>query len=209
MIYFLGGPPRVGKSIMSKTITKRHGISGVSTDSLGAVLENALDAETAPGLFVSARLDAMALEDRIDLMAKNTSKRIDWLVEEARATWVAVPPFIQREADEGRDVLIEGVAVLPHLVSELERPDFRAVFVGNQGNHLEENIRRGAAENEKDWMRAASDDYVSAFGIFVRRMSRHIEQEARERGFAYVEMGDMPFGDAVERVVDALLDRCA
>ena len=207
MIYLLGGPPRVGKSMVSTTITKRHGISGVSTDSLGAVLENALDSKTAPGLFVCERLNEMALVDRIHLMAKNTSKRIDWQVEEARATWMAVPPFIQREEDEGRDVLIEGVAVLPQLVSQLEHPDCRAVFVGNQGDNLEENIRRSAEENENDWMRDAGDDYVNAFGIFVRQMSRYIEKEARERGLAYVEMGDMPFGDAVETVVDSLLER--
>ena len=43
MIYLLGGPPRVGKSIISKTITKKYSINVVSTDSLGAVLENVLD----------------------------------------------------------------------------------------------------------------------------------------------------------------------
>ena len=83
------------------------------------------------------------------------------------------------------------------------------MFVGNQGDNLEENIRGSAEENEKDWMRDAGDDYVNAFGIFVRQMSRYIEKEARERGFAYVEMGDMPFGDAVETVVDSLLERSA
>jgi 2-phosphoglycerate kinase len=206
MVYLLGGPPRVGKSIVSATIVKRHGISAVSTDSLGAVLENALDARTAPGLFVCARLDEMALPDRIRLMAENTSQRIEWQVEEARATWMAVPPFIQREKEEGRDVLIEGVAVLPQLVSQLEDPDCRAVFVGNQGDNVEENIRRSVEENENDWMRGAGDDYVNAFGIFVRQMSRYIEQEARDRGFAYVEMGGMPFGDAVEAVVESLVE---
>ena len=43
MIYLLGGPPRVGKSIISNTITKKYSINVVSTDSLGAVLENVLD----------------------------------------------------------------------------------------------------------------------------------------------------------------------
>ena len=50
MIYFLGGPPRVGKSIIAKTITSKYGINVVSTDSLGAVLENVLDPEQRTGL---------------------------------------------------------------------------------------------------------------------------------------------------------------
>jgi 2-phosphoglycerate kinase len=108
---------------------------------------------------------------------------------------------------KGRDVLIEGVAVLPQLVSQLERPDCRAVFVGNQGENLEENIRRSAAENENDWMRDGGDDCVNAFGIFVRQMSRSIEKQARERGLAFFEMGAMPFGDAVETVVESLPGR--
>ena len=51
MIYLLGGPPRVGKSKIAGRITAKHGISSVSTDSLGAVLESVLDPETTPGLF--------------------------------------------------------------------------------------------------------------------------------------------------------------
>ena len=60
MIYLLGGPPRVGKSIISKTITEEHGINVVSTDSLGAVLEHVLDPELEPGLFAVNRFNEMS-----------------------------------------------------------------------------------------------------------------------------------------------------
>ncbi len=39
MIFLLGGPPRVGKSIISSKIRQKHAVSVVSTDTLGAVLE--------------------------------------------------------------------------------------------------------------------------------------------------------------------------
>ena len=70
MIYLLGGPPRVGKSIISRTITKEHGINVVSTDSLGAVLESVVDPEIEPGLFIMNRLNEMTEENRINLMVK-------------------------------------------------------------------------------------------------------------------------------------------
>ena len=57
MIYLLGGPPRVGKSTICKTITDQHGINVVSTDSLSAVLEDVLSPEVEPGLFAVSRLD--------------------------------------------------------------------------------------------------------------------------------------------------------
>lgn len=207
MIYLLGGPPRVGKSKISKLITAKHGISSVSTDSLGAVLENVLDPKTTPGLFAVTKFNEMPLADRIDLMVEETRRRIDLQIEECRATWRAVAPFIRREAEEGRDVLVEGVAVLPELVARLEDTDRRAVFVGHRGENHAENIRRSAAEDDRDWMRDASDDYIHAFAVFVEQMSCSIAKEAHEHDLAYIEMSEMPFDDAVAAVIRLLLGK--
>ena len=71
MIYFVGGPPRVGKSLIARAITKQYGISAVSTDSLGAVLEMVLDPEVEPGLFAINWFNEMAEADRIRLMVQD------------------------------------------------------------------------------------------------------------------------------------------
>jgi len=205
VIYFVGGPPRVGKSIVATEITRRRGISAVSTDSLGAVLEAAVDPEAVPGLFAVSRFNEMAEADRIELLVGNPSKRIDYQLEESAAVWRAVEPFVLREQEEGRDLVAEGVAVLPGLVAQLEGIDYRVVFVGNQGHKQKENIKRSAKENEHDWMRHASDEYIDAFAAFVAEMSRYIENEARRYGFEYVEMDRRPFNDAVVEAVGSLL----
>ncbi len=116
-------------------------------------------------------------------------------------------PFVQRERDEGRDVVVEGVAILPELVNQLENVDFRVVFIGNQGNEHKENIKRSAQENGHDWMQDASDEYVEAFAVFVVEMSRYIEREAHIYGFNYIEISSRPFDDAACQVVDSLLER--
>jgi len=205
MIYLLGGPPRVGKSIISKTITVKHGVNVVSTDSLGAVLESVLDPEAEPGLFIVNRFNEMAAVDRIDLMVKNTTKRIDYQIQEGYAVWKAVKPFILRENDDDRDVAIEGVAVLPELVSQLVDVDYRAVFIGNQGNEHKKNIKKSAKENEHDWMRYASDEYIDAFATFVVQMSGYIEEEAHKYGYEYIEMDKRPFNDVMGEVLNSLL----
>jgi len=201
MIYFIGGPPRVGKSIIAKAITTKHGISAVSTDSLGAVLETVLDPEAEPGLFAISRFNEMAEADRIRLLVRNTTRRIDYQIEESAAVWRAVEPFVLREQDEGRDLVAEGVAVLPELVAQLEGVDYRVVFVGNQGQKQQENLKRSARENEHDWMRHASDEYIDAFAAFVVAMSSYIEKEAHRYGFEYIEMDSKPFNDVVAEVV--------
>ncbi len=205
MIYFIGGPPRVGKSIIARAITTKHGIGAVSTDSLGAVLETVLDPEAEPGLFAISRFNEMAEADRIRLLVKNTTKRIDYQIEESLAVWRAVKPFVLREQDEGRDLVVEGVAVLPELVAQLEGVGYRVVFVGNQSHKQQENIKRAANANEHDWMRRASDEYIDAFAAFVVAMSRYIEKEARRYGFEYFEMGRKLFNDAVNEVVALLV----
>ena len=205
MIYLLGGPPRVGKSVISRTITAGHGINVVSTDSLGAVLESVLAPEAEPGLFAVSKINEMTAVDRIALMVEETAERISYQIQEGHAVWRAVKPFIQREENEGRDVVMEGVAVLPELVSQLESIDHRVVFIGNQGDEHGENIRRGAKQNEHDWMRHASDEYIDAFATFVVEMSRYVEREARRYGFRYVEMDGRPFNDAAADVVESLL----
>ena len=204
MIFLLGGPPRVGKSIISNEIRQRHAVSVVSTDTLGAVLENVLSPESAPDLFVFGKFNEMPMAERVKLITKNPEVLIDYVRKESRFVWKAVEAFIKRENDEGRDVLIEGVAILPELVNRLENIPHRLVFIGNQGETHKENIKKSAEGNEHDWMRNVSDQYISAFAMFVKRMSAYIEQEAKKYGFEYIEMDKQLFGNVTEEVMKSL-----
>lgn len=206
MIYLVGGPPRIGKSLIAEAITREHGIGSVATDSLGAVLEAVLSRESEPGLFGVNRLNEMPEADRIRLMEKNPAARIDCQIEESKATWRAVVPFVLREREEGRSLVVEGVAVLPELVAKLEGIECRAVFLGNRGLTHKENIKRGAIEREYDWMRQASDEDIHAVAAFGAQWSSYIEKEARRCGFDYVEMDGRPFKDAVAEIVGLLLE---
>jgi 5-enolpyruvylshikimate-3-phosphate synthase len=53
-------------------------------------------------------------------------------------------------------------------------------------------------------MRDVSDQYVSAFVMFVKLMSGYIEQEAKKYGFKYIEMDKKQFGDVTEEVMKSL-----
>ena len=204
MIFLLGGPPRVGKSIISNQIRHKHAVSVVSTDSLGAILENVLTPESAPDLFLFYKFNKMPMAERVKLITKNPAELIDYVSRESHVVWKAVEAFIRRENDEGRDVLIEGVAVLPELMSQLDDIPHRVVFIGNQGKNHKENIKKSAEENEHDWVRDVSDQYISAFAMFVKQMSAYIEQEAKKYGFEYIEMDKKLFGNVTEEVMKSL-----
>jgi len=203
MIYLLGGPPRVGKSIIASEIRQRHAVSVVSTDTLGAVLEKVLSPEAAPDLFVFGNFNKLPMAERMELM-KDPEELIDYVRKESHIVWKAAEAFIRTENDERRDVLIEGVAVLPELVDRIEDIPHQVVFIGNQGENHKENIKKSAEENENDWMRDASDGYIGAFALFVMRMSAYIEQEAKKYGFKYIEMEEDLFGNVTEEVMKFL-----
>lgn len=204
MIFLLGGPPRVGKSIIASEIQQRHVVSVVSTDTLGAVLENVLSPEAAPDLFVLGEFNELPMAERVKFIMKDQAGLIDYVRKESQVIWEAVEAFIRRETDEGRDVLIEGVAVLPELMSRIEDIPHRVVFIGNQGDNHQENIKKSAEENEHDWMREVSDLYIGAFAMFVKWMSAYIEQEAKKYGFEYIEMDKKLFGDMTKEVMKSL-----
>ena len=204
MIYFLGGPPRVGKSIISNQIRQRHAVSVVSTDTLAAVLQCVLSPQAAPDLFVFEAFNQLPMAQRVQFITKEPAAFIDYIKKESRFVWQAVEAYIRREHDEGRDVLIEGVAVLPELVRQLGDLPHRAVFIGNQGENQQENIKKSARENPHDWMREASDLYIAAFAMFVNRMSFYIQQQAKQNGFEYIEMDKASLGDVVENVMKSL-----
>jgi len=204
MIFLIGGPPRVGKSIISSEIRQKHAVSVVSTDTLGAVLENVLSPEAAPDLFVFGRFHDMPMAERVKLITKDPTELIDYVRKESYVVWKAVEAFIRRENDEGRDTLVEGVAILPELMKHLEGIPHRVVFIGNQGENHKENIKKSAEENEYDWMWNVSDQYIGAFAMFVRRMSGFIEQEAKKYGLEYIEMDKELFGDVTEGVMKSL-----
>ncbi len=204
MIFLLGGPPRIGKSIISSEIRQKFAVSVVSTDTLGAVLENVLGPEAAPDLFIFGKFHEMPMAERVKLMMKDPAELIDYVRKESYVVWKAVEVFIRRENNEGRDILIEGVAILPELMSQLEDIPHRVVFIGNQGGNHKENIKKSAEENEYDWMRDVSDQYIGAFAMFVKRMSGYIEQETKKYGFKYIEMDKKQFGDVTEEVMKSL-----
>ena len=204
MIFLLGGPPKVGKSIIANEIRQKYAVSVVSTDTLGAVLENVLSPESVPDLFVFDKFNKMPMAERVKLVTKDPAKLIDYMRKESHVVWKAVDAFIKRENDEERDVLIEGVAILPELMGQLENIPHRVVFIGNQGENHKGNIKKSAEENAHDWIRDVSDQYISAFAMFVNLMSAYIEQEAKKYGFEYIEMDKELFGNVTEDVMKSL-----
>ena len=135
------------------------------------------------------------------MITSDFAEPIDYVLKESHAVWKAVAAFARRENEEGRDVLIEGVAVLPELVNQLDDIPYRVVFLGNQGEHHKENIKKSAEQYENDWMRDRSDQYISIFALFVNQVSVNVELEANKYGYEYIELSKKQFTSIPEKVM--------
>jgi 2-phosphoglycerate kinase len=190
--------------VIAGEIRKNHAVSVVSTDALGAVLEEVLTPEAAPDLFVLSRFAELPWAERTKLIIEDPAAHMERVRRESHVVWIAVEAFLRRENREGRDVLIEGAAVLPELIGQIKDVPRRVVFLGNQGREHGQNIKRSAEEIGDDWLRGAGDQYLDAFAVFVNQMSAYIEQEAVKYGFKYVEMDGLSLPDATRAVAGLL-----
>lgn len=87
MIYLLGGPPRVGKSIISNQIRQKHALSVVSTDTLAAVLQRVLSPDAAPDLYIFDEINKMSTTQRVQFITNNPAGLIETVKSENRIVW--------------------------------------------------------------------------------------------------------------------------
>ena len=198
MIWFIGGPPRVGKSVIAQAVAGKRGVGSVATDSLGAALEAVLSPDSDPGIFVVSRFNEMPEADQIRLMAESPERRIEYQIEESKAVWQPVVPFVRREQQEGRSLVVEGVAVLPELVARLGGANSRSVFLGNQGLSHNESIKRAAIEREHLGGICLNWGCIPTKALLRTSEIYHLMRNAGEFGLTVSEVG-FDFAKVIER----------
>jgi 2-phosphoglycerate kinase len=168
-----------------------------STDAMRSVLRGVLPEQQNPGLYALHRHGEEDAE-----MARYLKEQLGQALkeqkEEIMAVWKSVRDYIEANAADGRDVLVEGIHILPEFVKDLHGHDCRAVFLGNQSPAHDAAVRLHAKENTTDWIGQHSEGVVSGWIRFAQAFSIYIEKEAQKHSLPYVAMGD---GDTFESSV--------
>jgi hypothetical protein len=107
------------------------------------------------------------------------------------------------------DYVIEGEAMLPHMVADLveKNPDrIRAVFVGYAGINVEDKVAlvKKHSDGENDWLTKQSDEYIRDHVENMIAYSRMIKKGCEERGLPYFDTSD-DFLAAIEAATDFLV----
>lgn len=159
MVYFIGGPPRVGKTSLAKLILKRDGIPFMPADAV----RDALD-KTCPELGIHAA-GWEGVPDRLSPYLQQLAKTVTW----------QLPEYV-----------IEGDSFFPeHIRRMQETEDVRAVFLGMTEIHLADIL---AHEGYDPWVARMPKAEQEGMPEWISSLSRRFEKKAAEAGLPYFDL---------------------
>lgn len=202
--FLIGGTPRVGKTTLVLSLIEQKPMLASSTDAIRYTLRQVINPMESPELF---KIDSVKWDSDEARRSLNdeTQEAILRQNAESEVVWKSVINFINSNLEDGFDIAIEGIAVLPKLVSHLDC-EYNAVFLGNKSETHFRRILESARANPNDWMHNLSDETIHAFSVFNIAFSEQIEIEANKYGMKYIEVEDANFERSMSSALQQLLN---
>jgi 2-phosphoglycerate kinase len=202
-VYFIGGAPRVGKSLLAMHILRQRPMFVVSADAVRDMLQGVLKPLDAPALFAIHNLakheSAMA-----NFLKKHPNDGVKLQNDESAVVWPWVLKLIESYVADGKDVLVEGVEILPSNLAILPYA-YKAVFLGNTSAEHANTIAQQAHAQPHDWMHRYTSGTVDAWAGLVRSFSGYIKADAGTHNMPYLEMHDTNFEQSLHEAEQILL----
>jgi 2-phosphoglycerate kinase len=196
MIYLIGGAPRVGKTSMVQEAVKLKPMHAVSTDAIRYMLRHSLPKDVLDPALFSADKDLLSVGKVDEVLTHQNA--------ESEALWLYILQLMQSYALDGCDLLVEGVAVLPSLLSQLELP-YKSVIIGNTSPGHEAKIVEIARQNEHDWLHRYTEEEAINSARFFTHMSKWLASECQHSETKYFEINDETFQEDIVAAAKELL----
>ncbi|MDB4940374.1 MAG: hypothetical protein JWO40_799 [Candidatus Doudnabacteria bacterium] len=201
--YFIGGPPRVGKTILSFALADKIGGHVVSTDSIRNAAKKACS-DKESDLFIINRTENITEDEWLKNHLENPEIVVEYQNKESKALWPSIESFCSSFCDDDAMHILEGVAILPALVAEMKNKPKHIAFVGNTSDtHLKAMLDHAERFPEKDWMKALNYNSKRFEGManFIKVMSLYFKSEAEKYDFPYYEISDGDFENSLKEII--------
>jgi len=117
MIYFIGGPPKCGKTTLAKKLSKKFGIPWISADTLQNIVRAYLPKEKHNVLFPHSYLRR---ESNDEFYSKNTPQQIvNNYITQGKTTYNAIGMVAETYLADKDDFIVEGYQVTPEIVHNI------------------------------------------------------------------------------------------
>lgn len=189
MIYLIGGPPKCGKTTLSKKISKEYGIPWISSDSLQVVTREYVRKYSSPDEIEKLYPHSVSRgKSNDENFSRNTPRQIaKKYLKQAKTSHLAIDMFILAELYDGNDFVIEGYHITPQLVSKLikkhGKKHIKCIFlVKKDEKAFVESIHKSTTPN--DWIIKRTTDQKKTYpkiAEMIRYFGEQIEKEAKKR----------------------------
>jgi len=212
MIYLVSGPPRCGKTTLAKMMSKKLGISYISSDTLEAVSRVYTTkkewAKKYPYRYLRQKKGA---RNNDDFYSTYSARQImNALNKEAKAVQKAIDTVIACELADGKDYVIEGCQILPsfaaQMIKKYGKKNVRVAFVTKyDAEKFAEDVHKSKTLN--DWLLVLTKEPETFIkvGEMVSEYSRYFQKEAKKFGLK-VFSTDKEFTKQLNRAIKYLLD---
>ena len=180
MLYLVGGAPRTGKSSLAMAMLRTHGVPWLPSDVVRHILRR-----TMP------EIDAIESgPDYIDGLAQLMHPIIEELIELCLG--------------QAPHYLIEGVEIVPaHVEGYAAR--FGQVHACFLGDSLASEATLGAYQGENPWHQDRTQTQLEGMATAIRERSARIEDQCRQVGLAYIDVGRSGFQGMIEQGLEVLV----
>jgi len=205
MIIFVGGPPRVGKTILARKLAKKLQCSWLSTDDLRGLVRKVGKFPKRHPIFTLIRIGEEY--NQKEFYEKYTPVKIIELQNtESKVVAKIVKAFIEEISYRKRNFIIEGVALFPPYYKKefIQRHSIKFCCVGNT-DHQTFIDYSWKNRSVGDWLENTDRKTFERVIRFCSEFSRIFEKETKPRGFPYFEIRSPNFNKDINKTVAKLL----
>lgn len=126
--YFVGGPPRVGKTTLAYRLAEEIKGHVVMTDAIRNSAKKVCEDKSGP-LFMINHYNELSEEEWLGRFCNHPEEVVQDQINESKAIWRSVVSFCNMFCEDNANHIVEGVAILPELVASMENRPRHVVFV--------------------------------------------------------------------------------
>ena len=195
MIYLIGGAPRCGKTILSKQIAQQKNIPWISTDMIRSIVLACTPKAQMNKKFPYEKLQQEKQATPYQDVNFNPPRRLLLAeIAESKSLWPSIRKMIEHLIDCELDYVLEGVHLMPGLVSQLKGTSYwkQVKLVYLVKTDLDE-IKNGFLKNtsKHDWLAGAfkNTELLNRVARMVQTKSAYITDQAKKHDFTVVDTG--------------------
>jgi len=190
-VILIGGSPMSGKTTLANKIASKYFYNCISTDDIGQVIQTVIDIDPMKGHDYREYYIRKSIDDIINDTKKYHEKM-----------WFSIKRLIEIHSTWSNPIIVEGWALYPRLVKELNSESIKKIWLVCDNKLLEKRLLEA-----KDFYQGATDKDLMISNYLKRSIwhNKKIFEEIKEFNDGYIRISvDLTKEELFKRAIDLL-----